>query len=1009
MCRFVHSLVCSYTIIVGSCVTHVACVFLGASANVNLDEIDPDQHLINCILPVENRKSLYYTVEEYNTDIYEANNFFIINYNVRSFNRNFDTFDAMLCTLKAHPDLMVLSETWLVEAVQVDGYRSFHTFRTERRSGGISVFCKETLQSSRMDVYCVSSEVIESCAVRVIVSGIKYIILAIYRPHSGSICEFNSKLRDLLSNFAPNDNVCVVGDLNINLLDLDNSDIRTFSALMRSFNLVPVITEPTRFPPASLNQLPSLLDHIWITTSNDVLSKSGIILYDGTDHCPSFLTFSNLNKGNPNDKIKITFRLVNKDKSDEFMRRVLDEDWDSLVSSGDVNNITVKYLNRLNELYCSSFPLKIKYIGVKRLNKPWLTPALLCQIKEKSFIFKRFKLGLVSECVNKSVRNRVNVLVKKAREKYYKSVFDNCSGNIGKTWNTIRKIISASKSATNVVSGVRVDEVYITRPDDISRAFNSYFSGISAKIDGTIPAVNDSPLHFVHRNVQSSIFLNPVSSVECDLIIKSLKNKKSDINTISVKALKMVSEVVSVHFSDIINKSFRMGTFPDILKRAVVVPVYKKGDSTNVENYRPISLLSVFSKVVEKCMASRLKGFLQEFSILTGDQYGFREGSSTVDALIDYVEFLYECLENKKHAISVFADFSKAFDSVNHCILLEKLESYGIRGVAHSWFASYLMARTQHVKVGSSFSEESVMSSGVPQGSVLGPILYLMYVNELPGVAPNLKTTLFADDTTLTAAGADIVPLMQKINVELGKFVSWTFANRLSLNAVKTNVMLFSNRVPPDVVSAIVVNGVNLNFSESTKFLGLEVDKKLKFNVHLSTVSDKLSKVVGIMYKLSQYLSQKSLVKLYYSLFYPYVIYCNLIWGETYDVHINTVDMLQKKVIRIITGSGFLAHTEPLFLKAEILKVCDVHRFLLGVYMYKNLSSFDLPDHSYDTRQSTKPTVNYGRLTLSRHSIGFAGPRLWNTLPDRLKCLPSLYAFRKSLKKYLVSFYATSP
>lgn len=367
---------------------------------------------------------------------------------------------------------------------------------------------------------------------------------------------------------------------------------------------------------------------------------------------------------------------------------------------------------------------------------------------------------------------------------------------------------------------------------------------------------------------------------------------------------------------------------------------------------------------------------------------------------------MYECLDNKKHVVSVFIDFSKAFDTVNHSILLDKLELYGVRNVALKWFTSYLSNRIQGVRVGSTTSGMSDVVNGVPQGSVLGPLLYLVYSNDISVINGTLKSTLFADDTTLTVAGSEIGPLLTSLNCELVKFTNWTLSNRLALNANKTNVILFSNRIAVhDINSCVVLGNSDLDFQFNTRFLGVEIDSKLKFCSHISLLSSKLSKTVGIFYKLSNKLSEKTLVNLYYNLFYPYIIYCNLVWGDTYSVHLNTIDLLQKRIVRVITGSNYLAHTGPLFHRTKILKLSDVHTFLLGTYMYSHISSFSTPTHTITTRQSEDPIVNYTRLALSRHSVSYVGPKLWCNLPNNIKSSSSLSVFKKKFKDYLLNSY----
>ena len=284
---------------------------------------------------------------------------------------------------------------------------------------------------------------------------------------------------------------------------------------------------------------------------------------------------------------------------------------------------------------------------MKRVSKPWLTPQLLNEIKLKSNMFKRYKLGIISELENKLVRNRVNVLVKNAKLKYHKTVFAECNDNLKQTWKNIRNLISSNKTKTSSPSLISGGN-QITNPVEVARTFSSYFSNVAVNIDNSIPIVNQSPLSYVHPNIFSSLFLYPVSASECKNIILSLKNTKTDLNSISVKALKAVSDVVGGCFAKLINASMAGGLFPNVFKTAIIIPVFKKGDESCVENYRPISLLPTFSKIMEKCVARRLLDFLSQMSIITPSQFGFRSGFSTVDVMIEYSGFLYENLNSGK-------------------------------------------------------------------------------------------------------------------------------------------------------------------------------------------------------------------------------------------------------------------------------------------------------------------------------------------------------------------------
>ena len=321
-------------------------------------------------------------------------------------------------------------------------------------------------------------------------------------------------------------------------------------------------------------------------------------------------------------------------------------------------------------------------------------------------------------------------------------------------------------------------------------------------------------------------------------------------------------------------------------------------------------------------MGNRLISFLDKYAILKRNQFGFRRGMSTEDAIIDVTESIYRNLNDRKHTMSVFVDFSKAFDTVNHSILLSKMWKYGIRGRAHSWFDSYLKDRGQRVRVNGVCSDRSLLSVGVPQGSVLGPVLFLIYVNNMCDAISLSKTVQFADDTTLLLYDHNHSTLTNAATSSLAQLSSWCFAHRLSINTSKTVVMLFSNRqFDIDLNNKVSLCNAELCYVDNVKFLGLTVDNRLKFNVHIADVCKKVSRVVGVLYKVRDILPTKTLINLYYALFYPHVIYTNLIWGGTSNVHLHTLEMLQKKAVRVITSSNYLTHTRPLFYQTGILNI----------------------------------------------------------------------------------------
>lgn len=381
-------------------------------------------------------------------------------------------------------------------------------------------------------------------------------------------------------------------------------------------------------------------------------------------------------------------------------------------------------------------------------------------------------------------------------------MFDQKTNSIKQLWKNLNTVCSfkQGKSRSNSISKLNVNGVTLYDSKDICNGFNSYFSTVGQNlVDDLIKNNKNTNVGdfktYCPRSIINSIFITPTDEYEILGIINKLRDSKAPgYDNIGPKLIKYIASLIIRPLTHIFNHSIMTGVVPDKLKIGKVIPVYKKGDSSLPTNYRPISLLSIFDKLLEKLMYKRVYTFLTENNILYPYQFGFRKNHSTSLALIDVIDNIYSCLDNNETVVGIYVDLQKAFDTVDHNILLYKLYNCGVRGIAHKWFVNYLYNRKQFTSVNNAVSVLKNVTCGVPQGSVLGPLLFLIYVNDIAQAAPGVQVKLFADDTNLFLSGIDISELICRSNNCLESLNRWCIANRLHMNFEKNECYGFSHQ-----------------------------------------------------------------------------------------------------------------------------------------------------------------------------------------------------------------------
>lgn len=592
--------------------------------------------------------------------------------------------------------------------------------------------------------------------------------------------------------------------------------------------------------------------------------------------------------------------------------------------------------------------------------------------------------------------------------------------------NKIEKSQNKSKATWNVISEIKGDVIKkktieiihenkkISSPSELAKVFNSFFIDQPYQIINNIVLGTSSKKIENSRSNPNSMFLSYVSEEDIlEIINHKLKNKTSrGPDGISPQLLKDISIYIKKPLTEIINCSFIEGTFPSSLKVGKVTPVFKKGDSKNMENFRPITESSALSKIIEYAMLAQIQKFLDKFNLLSPCQHGFRNGYSTITAMEKFYGYAIECLDSGRCPTAVFCDLTRAFDCVKHTLLLDKLCKLGIRGNAFDWLKSYLLDRSQFVEIVNVYNNQiqtgrsKILKNniGVPQGSVLGPLLFIIYINNLTDYIVEADVTLYADDATLLFSNID-PKLGAEITTTINNLNFWFNTNNLYLNPMKTQYVNFHSKQKISATSThnINVNNTVIEKAKSVKFLGVYFDEHLTFEGHCKYLIKALNTICFQIRTLKEIFDISDLVKFYYAHVHSRLLYGLTLWGGS--SHAPDVFIAQKRIIRTIMGVPSTHSCRPLFKSMGILPLAGMYIKGLLEYIHQNKNAFTTREeiHSYNTRAKKHFTVPLRKLKATTKEPKVIGLKLYNDLPDAFKQIISLNIFKKRLKKHLIS------
>lgn len=963
---------------------------------------------------------------------------------------NFDELSIELKQLEHQYSVLGLAETNIDQShkdlYQLQNYKSFYQSKSnEKKKGtGVAIYVHDSFNATLIGEYCIVNENIESLFITITNTHEPIIVGCIYRPPNGDLSSFIQQLSNIV-NELPRTPVYLLGDYNIDLLSITGDLANEYEQLLVTSNFMPLVSTYTHHKPGCKK---TCIDNI-ITNNYENVVTSGTVSESISHHLPifqvSFVAKSTLSKGAQKHTQYYDFSNSNMNNFADQLLGSLQEIEPNETNFGLFHSTFKNIMDKTCKLE------KPKVSKRNNLTNPWITDSLEYAINKKHKLHSEWKRTVSKRSPGGSVekrqkfvvyRNIVKKCIKHAKEKFYANKFVECKGNGKKTWQLINQVRGKSKQSIKPMFVIENEKISNRRM--IADAFNKYFTSIAEEMNDKSPdskpkgndAEQPSFLDFLKTSCASSMYLYDCTSDEVQQIINDLENGKA--SDIPIKLVKRSSQILGPKLSQYYNILMQKGIFPNELKVGKITPIYKKGNEEKLENYRPVSTLPLFGKIFEKIIYKRLYSFLIYQGILNETQFGFRKGHSTSHALNFSTNEIRKSWAKGEHVIGIFIDLSKAFDTISHSKLLTKLERYGIRGSALSLLTSYLADRTQYTNVLGENSDRLPVKYGVPQGSVLGPLLFLIYINDILNCSKLGVFVLFADDTNIFIKGNNLSDALLKANDVLQSIDLYMKLNELHINMTKSCFMHFDphprTNKSDDVDILLKINDIPIKRVEYTRFLGVIIDRKLSWKEHVMALKNKLKCQAGAINRIKECVPKDLYRDLYYTLFHSHLSYCIDVWGGVSSNMLNQLFVVQKLCVRILFGDketyfdkfktcarcrplceqrlGYSfyrkEHSKPLFVKHDIMAVRNLYSYRCIMEVFKILK-FRVPISLFSEFAFSERTFKNTFLITPPPSNDFMykSSVLWNVMRKKFDIADdfsvSINYFKNSLKSLMLS------
>ncbi|MCG8113294.1 MAG: reverse transcriptase family protein, partial [Candidatus Thiodiazotropha taylori] len=664
-------------------------------------------------------------------------------------------------------------------------------------------------------------------------------------------------------------------------------------------------------------------------------------------------------------------------------------------------------------------PIKTKRVKSKRLPE-WHTPEITNLQKLRDNCKRQNQWAEY-----KKYRNKIKQLIRNAKRNFFtNSVINNQDSKT--IWKHLREVKNGTNpSSSQLPEELIIDDVTFTNSNDIAYKLNKYFCSIAEILNEPTDEPCELDLskleNFIRDKVPDEVSFK-IPLITCEQVSSFINyldtNKATGLDGLGPRIIKMLAPTILPSITMLINKSINSGVFPSQLKLAKVLPIFKGGSKSDPSNYRPISILPTVSKIFEKHVNFHLMRYLNKYEVLHESQSGFRQKHSCQTALIKLVDHWMTCIDNGDIVGTLFVDFRKAFDLVDHATLIKKLSLYKICSLTLKWFESYLSCRQQMIVGDDGPTAFTQVRSGVPQGSILGPTLFLLFINDLPLFLEHCFCDLFADDATFHTHSKDIDSIETYLQTDFNNGQRWGIGNKMQINYKKTSCMTAGtrNKLANNRPLNINAGDTRIETVSKQKLLGVYIDENLSWSAHIDHLCISISSKISLLRQLSHYVPRGVLKQFYQGYILPLIDYGSITWGSTCGTNVERLLKLQKRAARIILNAGFDTPSVSMFKELGWLSVGGRLKYNKAVLTYKALNDL-APDyiasllkpmsqaHSLNLRSTENGSLHVprSRTKLYNGSFSCSAPRLWNSLPHETRNSKSLYSFKKSLKSTLRS------